>query len=65
MVKGQAFITASYTLGCAMGNLTGGVLMESFGVIAILVAGVVIAALGTVVLLLTVDRQDTYRLTHP
>ena len=48
-----------------MGNLTGGVLMESFGVIAILVAGVVIAALGTVVLLLTVDRQDTYRLTHP
>ena len=65
MVKGQAFITASYTLGCAMGNLTGGVLMESFGVVAILVAGVVIAALGTVVLLLTVDRQDTYRLTHP
>lgn len=64
MVKGQAFITASYTLGCAMGNLVGGVLMESFGVVAILVAGVVIAALGTIVLLLTVDRQDTYRLTH-
>jgi PPP family 3-phenylpropionic acid transporter len=65
MVKGQAFITASYTLGCAMGNLTGGVLMEHFGVVAILIAGVIIAALGTVVLLLTVDRQDAYRLAHP
>ena len=65
MVKGQAFITASYTLGCAMGNLTGGVLMEHFGVVAILIAGVVIAALGTIVILLTVDRQDAYRLAHP
>ena len=65
MVKGQAFITASYTLGCAMGNLTGGVLMEHFGVVAILIAGVIIAALGTIVLLLTVDRQDAYRLAHP
>ena len=65
MVKGQAFITASYTLGCAMGNLTGGLLMEHFGIVSILVAGVVIAALGTLVLLLTVDRQDAYRLTHP
>ena len=65
MVKGQSFITASYTLGCAMGNLLGGLLMEAFGVVAILVAGVVIAALGTLVLLLTVDRQDSYRLTHP
>ena len=65
MVKGQAFITASYTLGCAMGNLTGGLLMEHFGIVSILVAGVVIAALGTLVLLLTVDRQDAYRLAHP
>ena len=65
MVKGQAFITASYTLGCAMGNLMGGLLMEHFGIVSILVAGVVIAALGTLVLLLTVDRQDAYRLAHP
>ena len=65
MVKGQAFITASYTLGCASGNLVGGLLMEHFGVISILIAGVIIAALGTIVLLLTVDRQDAYRLAHP
>ena len=61
MVKGQAFITASYTLGCAMGNLVGGQLMERYGVTAILVAGVVFAALGTLVLLLTVERKDPYR----
>ena len=60
MVKGQAFITASYTLGCAMGNFTGGQLLEYFGVSAILIAGILIAALGTLVILLTVDRRDSY-----
>ena len=58
MVKGQAFITASYTLGCAMGNFTGGQLLEFFGVSAILIAGVAIAALGTAVILLTVEKKD-------
>ena len=59
MVKGQAFITASYTLGCAMGNFTGGQLLEFFGVSAILLAGIVIAAMGTLVILLTVEKKDT------
>ena len=63
MVKGQAFITASYTLGCAMGNLTGGQLLERYGVSAILIAGVFIAAAGTLVLLLTVERKDRWRIT--
>lgn len=63
MVKGQAFITASYTLGCAMGNFTGGQLLERFGVVSILLAGVVIATLGTLVILLTVERTDSYRLS--
>ena len=58
MVKGQAFITASYTLGCAMGNLVGGQLMQHYGVTAILLAGVIIAALGTIILLLTIHRRD-------
>ena len=60
MVKGQAFITASYTLGCAMGNLTGGQLLEWYGVSAILIAGVFIAAAGTLVLLLTVEHKDPW-----
>ena len=58
MVKGQAFITASYTLGCAMGNFTGGQLLEFFGVSAILIAGIIIAAMGTAVILLTVEKKD-------
>jgi PPP family 3-phenylpropionic acid transporter len=58
MVKGQAFITASYTLGCAIGNFTGGQLLAHFNVVALLIAGIVMAAAGTLVLFLTVDRKD-------
>lgn len=58
MVKGQAFITASYTLGCALGNFAGGQLLSLSGVTALLVAGIVMAALGTVILCLTVDRKS-------
>ena len=65
MVKGQAFITAAYTLGCALGNFTGGQLLEFFGVSAILAAGIAIAALGTLVILVTVERKDSYLLSHP
>ena len=60
MVKGQAFITASYTLGCATGNFIGGQLMQHFGISAILTSGVAMAAAGTLVLLLTVDRKDRW-----
>jgi len=58
MVKGQAFITASYTLGCAAGNFTGGQLISAFGIRAMLLAGVLMAAAGTAVFFLTVDKKD-------
>lgn len=58
MVKGQAFIGASYTLGCAIGNFTGGQLLELFNVRALLWAGVAMAAAGTAVFFLTVDKKD-------
>lgn len=58
MVKGQAFITASYTLGCAAGNFTGGQLLSAFGIQTLLLAGVVMAAAGTLVFFLTVEKQD-------
>lgn len=58
MVKGQAFITASYTLGCAAGNFAGGQLLQHFNVGAMLLGGVVMAALGTAVLWLTVEKRD-------
>lgn len=59
MVKGQAFITASYTLGCAAGNFTGGQLLSAFGVRALLLAGIVMAVAGTLVFFLTVEKKDS------
>ena len=58
MVKGQAFITASYTLGCAAGNFTGGQLLSALGLRAMLVAGVLMAVAGTAVFFLTVEKKD-------
>lgn len=58
MVKGQAFITAAYSLGCAGGNFAGGVIIEHLGVSAMLTAGIVMAALGTAVFFLTVNKKD-------
>ena len=60
MVKGQAFIAASYTLGCAMGNFTGGQLLDAFNVRVLLLAGVAMAAAGTAVFFLTLDRKDEW-----
>ena len=58
MVKGQACITAAYALGCALGNFAGGQLIYYFGVHTMLLAGVAMAAAGTAVLFLTVNRED-------
>lgn len=58
MVKGQAFTTAAYTLGCAAGNFAGGQLISGFGLRAMLLAGVVMAVAGTLVFFLTVDKKD-------
>lgn len=58
MVKGQAFITASYTLGCAAGNFCGGHLISGFGLRVMLLVGVAMAVVGTAVFFLSVDKND-------
>ena len=58
MVKGQAFITASYTLGCAAGNFAGGQLLSAFDVRTMLIAGIAMAVAGTAVFFLTVEKKD-------
>ena len=58
MVKGQAFITASYPLGCAIGNFTGGQILHIANVRVMLMAGVMMAAVGTFVLFATVNKKD-------
>lgn len=60
MVKGQAFANAFYSLGAAGGNFFGGQLMEWLGVSGILGAGVIMAATGLIVLIITVERKDAY-----
>lgn len=57
MVKGQAFSTAAYALGCSAGNFAGGQLLN-LGVDAILIAGVVMTLTGTAILFLTVNKSD-------
>ena len=58
MVKGQAFSTASYTLGCAAGNFAGGQLLSAFGVRTLLLAGITMAVTGTAVFFLTLEKKD-------
>ena len=60
MVKGQAFITAVFSLGCSCGNFMGGQLLN-FGVDALLLSGIITAFLGTVILGLTVNKKDLVR----
>lgn len=57
MVKGQAFSTAAYALGCAAGNFAGGQLLR-LGVRALLAAGIGMALAGTVIIFLTADKKD-------
>ena len=56
MVKGQAVSTAVFSLGSAIGNLTGGELITALGVPAMLIAGVAIASLGTAFMLFAVPK---------
>ena len=56
MVKGQSVITASFTLGCALGNLVGGEIITLAGVPVLLKASLGVALLGTLALALTVPK---------
>ena len=57
MVKGQAFLTAVFALGCSAGSFLGGQLLN-YSVDMMLLAGIGTALIGTVILLLTVNRTD-------
>lgn len=57
LLIGQSFSTGAYALGCSAGNFVGGLLLPH-GVSLILVAGVCMAAVGTVLILTTVQMRD-------
>lgn len=60
MIKGQAFSTAAYALGCSAGNFAGGQLL-SLGVEAILFAGIVMTLVGTIIIFTTITKKDTMK----
>lgn len=57
MVKGQAFLTAVFSLGCSAGSFLGGQLLN-YGVEVMLLAGIATALIGTLILLVTVSKTD-------
>lgn len=55
-IKGQAYMTMTYTLGTVLGSLIGGTLIDNFGVKAMLSAATVAAAIGMIILLCASER---------
>lgn len=58
MAKGQTLASALYTLGTAMGNSLGGVVIDSSGLNAMLLFAAGIACAGTLLINMTISRQD-------
>ena len=58
MVKGQAMLTSFYALGCSLGNFTGGRLIDSYSVSAMLWCGVCFAAGAVVILVISINKQE-------
>lgn len=55
MVKGQTISSSAYSLGCAIGYLVGGFLIDYFGVMSMMIAGVAMTVIGTLILFFTVN----------
>ncbi|MBR3795897.1 MAG: MFS transporter [Clostridia bacterium] len=58
MAKGQTLASAMYTLGTAMGNSLGGVVIDGFGLNIMLLLAACIACTGTVLINTTISHQD-------
>lgn len=58
MAKGQTLASALYTLGTAMGNSLGGVVIDSFSLNAMLALAACIALTGTVLINTAISRKD-------
>lgn len=52
-IKGQAYFTMTYTIGCVFGSLMGGALLESFSANAMLIAGSVCSLIGAIIIYVT------------
>lgn len=60
-VKGQAFVTAMLTLGSIFASYLGGLLLDTHGTHFTLLTGVIVSAVGTLVLLLSIQTTRNPR----
>jgi len=60
LVKSQSLITAVFSLGYALGNLAGGVLIDSVGIKMMIFIGLVIVIIGIVISILTVKKAQDF-----
>ena len=58
MVKGQTISSSAYSLGCAIGYLVGGCLIDYYGVVSMMIAGVIMTVIGTLILFFTVKVKN-------
>lgn len=59
MAKGQTLTSALFTLGMAMGNSLGGILIDHLGLNAMLSLAVCIAVAGTTLINITIGKRDS------
>ena len=57
-VKGQAYMTATNTIGSVFGSFLGGILLDVKGVPAMLLAAFASGAVGTVILIFTAEKTS-------
>ena len=57
-IKGQAYMTMTYTLGSVLGALLGGPLIDKAGVSAMLAFGTAAAAMGMIILLFATEKTS-------
>lgn len=58
VIKGQAYMTMTYTLGSVLGALIGGALIDKAGVNVMLIFATAAAAAGMIIVLLAAERAD-------
>ena len=58
VIKGQAYMTMTYTMGSVAGALLGGVLIDRLGVTSMLIFATISAAVGMVIMLLAVQKVE-------
>ena len=60
-IKGQAYMTMTLSIGTIIGTLTGGVLIDLFGVNGMLVVSVAAGVAGMAVLMATIGKDEMSR----